>query len=184
MSIMGKGNPGQQVSGESGETYLTLEPIRADGPDAIDPAGIPEITGTRLCHLEITADNSFHEITIHQADDLFRCADAEGPLLTPIPAAGIITAATFVVEFADSPEPRRVTIRLPDTILLDRPTDAPAVFRWLEKHRFRLSRKLTQILLVLGLFLAAAAASALLDDDTEGDDDDDDDGRPTLAFSS
>src|SRR5882762_8353008 len=46
MSIMGKGNPGQQVSGESGETYLTLEPIRADGPDAIDPAGIPEITGT------------------------------------------------------------------------------------------------------------------------------------------
>jgi hypothetical protein len=85
---MGSGNPGSPVSPESGQTYpaapehlsaggacraealsaggLTLDPIRTDGPDALDTTGIPEITANRLCQLEITADNPFHEVTIHQ----------------------------------------------------------------------------------------------------------------------
>ena len=184
MSEMGNGNPGSQVSRESGETYLTLAPLRTDGPDALDPAGIPEISNARLCLVEVTGDNPFHEIFIHGADDLFRSAAADGPLSNPIPSTGTITAAVFSIEFADSPQPRQVTVRLPDTVLLERPSDAPAIFRWLAKNRFRLQRKLAQILLLLSLSLVAAAASPLIDDDSDDDDDDDDPDRPALAFGT
>ena len=191
MSVIGQGNPGQPVSGEPEETFLaasklqcegglTLEPIRTDGPDAIDPNGIPEIKATWLHQLEISRDNCFHQVDVHRADDLFRCATLEG-LSTPFPSTGTITAAVFLIEFCDSPEPRRVVVCLPDTVLLERPSDAPIVFRWLDKCRLRLPRKLAQILLALSLSLIAANASPLVDDDTDDADDDDPESQ-VLAF--
>jgi len=191
MSEMGKGNSGQQLSGEPGETYLaapklpgegglTLEPIRTDGPDSIDPTGIPEIKATRLRQLEITRDNCFHQVDVHLADDLFRCAAAEGSLSTTFPSTGTITAAVFAIEFADSPEPRRVIVCLPDTVLLERPSDAPIVFRWLDKCRLRLPRKLAHLLLLLTLSFTAAACPLVDDDDADEDEDDRD--HKVLAF--
>jgi hypothetical protein len=179
---MGKTEPGQQVPLPA-HTCLTLEPLRADGPDALDPAGIPEIAKTRLCWLEVTGNNAFHEIRTRKADDLFRCAEAEGHLASPVPATGTITAATFEIQFTDSPEPRNVTVRLPDTIILDRPTDAPIIFRWLEKHRFRIPKTIARALLAIGLALITAA-SPLTDDDNDPDNDDDDGDRHTISFST
>jgi hypothetical protein len=179
---MGKTEPGQQVSLPA-QTCLTLEPLRAGGPDALDPAGIPEMSKTRLRRIEVTANNTLHEIYSHEADDIFRCPKADGLLPPPIPLAGTITAATFEIEFADSPEPRQVTVRLPDTIILDRPTDAPIIFRWLEKHRFRIPKKIAGALLAIGLALLAAACP-FTDDDDDPDDDDPDGDRHATSFSS
>ena len=46
--------------------------------------------------------------------------------------------AIFSIQFADSPEPRYVTIVSPCTLELERPEDRPAVLLWLAKREFLL----------------------------------------------
>jgi hypothetical protein len=179
MSVTGSGKPGP-VPGRPEETFVTLEPLRKNGPDALDRAGIPEIANTRLRGLEITAENAFHEVNSHEADDLFRCAAAEDK--PAIPATGTITAATFEFEFTDSPQPRRVIVRVPDIITLERPEDAPLILRWLEKHGFCIQRKLSCLLLFLGLSLVVATANPLVEDDAD-DDDPEDNEQPAISFT-
>ena len=180
MSAMEGGNTGHGDPGKPEATHITLEPIRNDGPDSISPAGIPEIVTARLHRIEITAENAFHEVNSHEADDLFRCAAAEEK--PAIPATGTITAATFEFEFTDSPQPRRVIVRVPDIITLERPEDAPLILRWLEKHGFCIQRKLSCLLLFLGLSLVVATANPLVEDDAD-DDDPEDNEQPAISFT-
>src|SRR3989442_1669303 len=49
------------------QTY-TLEPLRTDGPDALDTAGVPAIKKITLRELGVASNNAFNEITIHKAE--------------------------------------------------------------------------------------------------------------------
>jgi hypothetical protein len=115
---------------------ITLEPLRSQGPDSLNVRDIPEIHHITLREVQVTPDTAFHETITRRADDLFRCAEAEagneGVLLIDAPP----TQAFFDVHFADSEPPRSVLLRVPNTVKLERDSDAPAIDRWLNARGF------------------------------------------------
>ena len=115
---------------------LTLEPLRTFGRDALDTAGAARILKVTLCELEVTAENTFHEVTVHRADDLFGCVAAEGPCHCLIPAAGTITRAVFLFHLADCPCPVTVQICIPDTIIITPACDAHMIELWFAQSHF------------------------------------------------
>jgi len=72
---------------------ITLQPLLDDGPDALDPAGIPGIAQIKLIEAEIAKDNKFHEGTTWKADDIYAAAAASGSTLHPRPEDGTLTRA-------------------------------------------------------------------------------------------
>ncbi len=116
---------------------LTLQPLRTDGPDALDAEGINGITKITLREIEVAYDNVFHEVLIRKADDVFDCAAAAGGHYDPIPGTGTLTHAVFEIQFADSTQPRAVAIRPPDTLTLGPGCNSDLVERWLTKRCFR-----------------------------------------------
>lgn len=121
-------------------TY-TLEPLRTDGAEALDTAGVEGIARITLRGIEVTLDNGFHEVTLHEADDLFQCAAAGASADNPIPKDGQLTRAAFEVHFADCAKPRLVHVRLPNILKLGRHCDACRVGRWLSRRGFRTNRQ-------------------------------------------
>src|SRR5947209_1155110 len=114
----GSGHPAQpQVPVEVGRNLLTLDPLRALGPDALDTQRLPGFASITLREVEIAHTNTVHLVTLIQADDIFNCDPTEASC-DPIPGTGTITRAAFDVEFADSPELFTVEICLPDTVTL------------------------------------------------------------------
>jgi hypothetical protein len=120
------------------KTY-TLEPLRRDGADALDAAGIEGIRKITLRELEVLRENDLHEIITREADDVFRCAPAGEPDENPIPEDGVLTRAAFEVLFADSAKPRWVQIRPPNRLKLGRHCDAQRVGRWMSARGFRVN---------------------------------------------
>jgi len=123
---------------------LTLQPLRTDGPDALDPEGINGITKITLREIEVAYDNVFHEVLIRKADDVFDCAAAAGGHYDPIPANGTLTHAVFEIQFADSAQPRAVVIRPPDTLTLGPGCNSDLVESWLTKRCFRTTAPLPE----------------------------------------
>ncbi len=117
--------------------WLTLEPLRTDGPDALDAQGIAGIVKITLREIEVAWDNLYQEVMIRRADDVFECA-AVGGDYDPIPRSGRLTHAVVEVQFADSAEPRRVEIRPPNTLKFERASDAETVGGWLAARGFRI----------------------------------------------
>jgi hypothetical protein len=137
MPAVGCGRKAQpQVPKAVGRDLLTLEPLRALGPDALDTQAVPGIAKITLREIEITSENAFHEITIRRADDLFECAAAEGPDCQPIPATGLITRAVFDIEFVGSPNPVPLQISTPDVIIFPAACPVQLIQRWLRQRRF------------------------------------------------
>jgi hypothetical protein len=116
-------------------TY-TLEPLRTDGPAALDPDGLEGVTRITLREIEVALGNPLNEINTTTADDIFACA-GEDLLEGAIPAHGRLERAAFDFQFADSESPRPVQIRLPNRLKLGRHCDAPLVHRWLWQRGFR-----------------------------------------------
>jgi hypothetical protein len=115
---------------------LTLEPLRADGPKSLDPAGLDGVLGIRLCQLEIVSDNGLDDTTIKKSADLFHNAVADGPAHDPIPAVGRLTHATFEFQLANSPEPCVADIHPPHTLKVARPSDTQIIQTCLTKKGF------------------------------------------------
>ncbi len=118
-----------------------LEVLRLYGPDALDIPGIPGILKTSLCEIETVGDNSFHEVTVRRADDIFACAATEGTFSSPIPATGRITRAVFSMRLADSPLPIAFQISTSDLLILTPDCDAQLVERWVSQSRFTKSTR-------------------------------------------
>jgi len=119
-----------------GRTY-TLEPLRKEGADALDAAGLEGISQITLRELEVSWDNGLHHVLIRQADDLFQCPSCAGSSAA-IPPNGRLARAGFLLLFEDSAKPRPVQIQPPNILKLGRHCDALAVDRWLSMRGFRI----------------------------------------------
>jgi hypothetical protein len=124
------------VPAESGRNRITLEPLREQGPDAITPAGIPNLDSVVFTSTHLLWDNLSHEVHARVADNLFDVYSADDGYQDLFPLSCIITEATFDFYFADSPTPRSVTIRPHDGTILERQSDAEIVHRWAALHGF------------------------------------------------
>ncbi len=118
------------------ETY-TLEPLRADGPQALRAAELSGLTQIILREIEIAFDNGNHEVITTAADDLFdRSLQPRQP--DPIPRDGRLARALFEVQFTGGVAPRAVEVRPPNILKLGRGCDAQLVQRWLSSRGFRI----------------------------------------------
>ena len=115
-------------------TY-TLEPLRAEGPDALHTSDIPGIARITLRAIEVAWGNSLNETTIREADDLFKCTSADGA--APVPKLGRLTRAAFDFFFEGTQKPRPVQIRPPNILKLGRHCDIQLVETWLSRRGFR-----------------------------------------------
>ncbi len=150
---------------------LTLDPLRADGPEALAAADIPDFSGATLREIEIAWENLQEEVTIKRAADLFKTADGSDP----IPRSGKLIRAILDLHFSRAQKPHKLEIVPPDTLRLDHPADSHAVVRLLTLKHFCL------VQILLPFLLAAATALALGPGDGDPDEDDPDTDRPALA---
>jgi hypothetical protein len=117
-------------------TY-TLEPLRTEGAEALDPAGIEGISKIVLRQVEVAWYEAGREVLTREADDIFQLNCAEAQMCPPIPEGGHLCRAAFDFHFADQTRPRTVQIRLPNRIKLGRHCDIQLVDRWLRERGFR-----------------------------------------------
>jgi len=116
---------------------FTLDPLRTDGADALDPAGIVEISNLTLRQIQVRWQDDVHDFRTANAKNLFDClSTSDQANITSLGAAGILTRAALLVEFADSPTRREIEICRGHTISLQRPSDLGAIARWLSKTKF------------------------------------------------
>lgn len=120
----------------SRESTYTLEPLRADGPAALNPDGVEGIRKVILREVQIAWDDSCGTVVTRFADDLFGCAPVEGRL-EAIPRHGRLVRASFDFHFEDRSRPRLVQVRVPNRLKLGRHCDASCVDRWLCRRGFR-----------------------------------------------
>ena len=113
---------------------LTLEPLREQGPDALDPGGVPGIVRITLCEIRIIHHNGQCHTRTCEADDLFHAEGDAEP--RRVPRAGRLTRATLRVQFADSTTPRLVVLCPPQTVQLMQVEDEGLVRQWLERRGF------------------------------------------------
>jgi hypothetical protein len=122
------------------QTY-TLDPLRTDGADALDPSGLDGIRKIVLRELEVAWDNGWnnsgYEILVRQAEDVFRCGASQVGADHLIPPDARLTRAAFDLHFTDASKPRPVQIRPPNFLKLGRHCDLFRVDRWLCARGFR-----------------------------------------------
>ncbi len=116
---------------------FSLEPLRADGPDALDWIGNGEVDRIVLREIEIAWGGGFNEVVIRKADDLFAAAAASEGKRKAIPDGGRLVRAAFDVYFVGVKKPRKVQVRPPNILKLGRYCDASVVQRWLSEKGFR-----------------------------------------------
>jgi hypothetical protein len=115
----------------------TLEPLRKDGPDALDVGGCGDLERVVLREYEVAFDNGFEEVLIRKATDIFAAAEDRPVKRDAIPTAGRLARAGFDLYFAGKKKPRKVEIRTPNTLKVGRHCDVRLVQRWLAKQDFR-----------------------------------------------
>lgn len=120
----------------TGDHCLTLEPLRISGADALDTDGLTGIRKVTLLEIEAAWDNEFQTAIIRKADDLFGCAAAEQGTYDPIPRAGRLVQAVFLIQFAALSEPELVRIRPPRTLEVGPSCDLRILETWLRKRGF------------------------------------------------
>jgi hypothetical protein len=65
-----------QVPMESGQG-ITLEVLRSEGADALSTSGIEGLQAARLAAVEVTYQNTFHDVKVFTADDVFDASKIE-----------------------------------------------------------------------------------------------------------
>ena len=115
----------------------TLEPLRADGPAALDTDGIPGISEIVLREIEWAWDNGHHEVVIRKADDIFAAAADRDPERDAIPQGARLVRAKLDFYFGDSSKARWVEIRPPNILKVARYCDVCLVHQWIVARGFR-----------------------------------------------
>jgi len=114
----------------------TLDPLRTDGPDALDVSDIPGITRIVLREIEVAWAGEFGDSRVNKSADVFASAKARNAVA--ISESGRLVRAAFDVYFADNEKkPRKVQVRPPNVLKLGRHCDAALVQRWLAERGFR-----------------------------------------------
>jgi hypothetical protein len=155
---------------KKGKTRLTLEPLRTHGADALDTHDIPSLDKATLTGLEIHFRNKTSGVLIRKSEDLFATTSEQDTQL--IPKAATPEQATFELQLAGQNRPHRVTIRPPDTLVLETPADGPMVLQWLDCRSFR---QIASLVLIIAIPLAAGLS------DGDNDEDDADSDRWSLS---
>jgi len=115
---------------------LTLEPLRTQGAEALDPAGLEGIFKITLLEIEVAWDNELLAGTITKANDIFQCAAQDCLAYEVIPKAGRLVQAAFLLQFAEQIHPQRVEIRPPATLKTSTDCDLAKLEGWLQKRGF------------------------------------------------
>jgi hypothetical protein len=115
----------------------TLEPLRTQGPGALDPDGLEGISNITLRELEILLNNNQRETITRQAEDIFQCAPFDPRHSSPIPNDVHLARAIFDIQFAGARKAHPVEIRPPNILKVSRRSDPHAVQDWLLKRGFR-----------------------------------------------
>lgn len=113
----------------------TLDPLRDDGPDALNARGVGNIERIQLVETEIHFGGEFENVEIRKSKDIFAAAKAEGR--EPFPPRGKLVRAGFDVSFKGVAKPRKVQLRPPNVLKLGRYCDAVAIQEWLTACDFR-----------------------------------------------
>jgi hypothetical protein len=114
----------------------TLEPLRAEGADALDPRGAEGIREITLRQLDVDWGNGFHLVTAVKADDLFACGAACRRPGDVIPKTGRLARAVFGAQFAGAKACRKVELYPPTVLKLEEPGDLESLAPWLTLHGF------------------------------------------------
>ena len=101
------------------DTY-TLEPLRTEGPDALDSSGIEGIVRIVLREIEVDLENGNHEVITRAATDLFEGGANTSACPEAVPKRGTLARAVFELQFAGSAKPRPVEVRPPNTLKFGR----------------------------------------------------------------
>ena len=117
---------------------MTLEPLRAEGPDALSTDGLDELSRVVLVEIEAAWDNEFRSVIVRKADDIFACAAAEEGAYDPIPKYGRLVQAVFMLEYEDGAEPQFVQVRPPAAVTISDNCDVTGLESWLLKSGFAL----------------------------------------------
>lgn len=117
---------------------VTLEPLRAEGPDALRREGFEELSRIVLVEIEAAWDNEFRSVIVRKADDIFACAAAEEGAYDPIPKSGCLVQAVFMLEFGDTAEPQFVQVRPPGAVTVSENCNLTGLESWLLKSGFAL----------------------------------------------
>jgi len=133
---------GQRLFGDddyfSQKKAVTLEPLRANGADALDVEGVGgDLERAVLREYEVAFDSGFEEVMIRKATDMFAAAEGGPVKRDAIPKGGRLVRAVFDLYFTGKKKPRKVQVRTPNTLKLSRYCDARVVQRWLSKQGFR-----------------------------------------------
>ena len=115
---------------------FTLDPLIADGRDALNVEDVDGIKGVRLVECRRYFGGPHREMETRKAEDIFAAlADRNIRSL----AGARLNSATFKVAFEDSEKERSVTIRPPGIARYERNDDSELIERWLRRRGFILS---------------------------------------------
>lgn len=135
---------GQRLRGDpnyfSERKNFKLDPLRKDVDKALSVEGLPDIRRITLQELEMSFGGDFDDRTIRKSDDMVASAverSKDGKEIKAVPDKGKLVRAVFEMEFVKCTKPRRVTIRIPDTLNVGRTGDVKAVHDWLTLREFR-----------------------------------------------
>jgi hypothetical protein len=115
-------------------TY-TLEPLRTDGPQVLDTAGIEGIRKIVLREIEVAWLDGRREVVTRESEDLFKTGGAD-----VIPAGWRLLRAGFDVEFCDRPKPGPLQIRPPNLIRIGRHCDLRLLNPWMRRSGLRVRK--------------------------------------------
>jgi hypothetical protein len=115
---------------------FTLDPLIADGRDALNVEDVDGIKGVRLVECRRYFGGPHREMETRKAEDIFAAlADRNIQSL----AGARLNSASFKVAFEDSEKERSVTIRPPGIARYERNDDSELIERWLRRRGFILS---------------------------------------------
>ena len=114
--------------------WFSLENLRTDGIDALEPSLAEGIERTFLRQIRVKWEGGSHEVITATASGVFESANPSSHQHCAIPKQGTLQRAAFLIQFTDSTPWRAVKICLPDKLKLQRPSDLLAVARWLARR--------------------------------------------------
>lgn len=115
---------------------FTLDPLIADGSEALNVGDVDGIKGVRLVEYRRYWGGVYRETETRKAEDIFAAlADRNIRSL----AGGRLNSATFKVAFDDSEKERSVTIRPPGIARYERNDDSELIEQWLRRRGFIVS---------------------------------------------
>jgi hypothetical protein len=115
---------------------ITLEVLRTEGADALSTSGIEGLQVARLAKVEVTYQNTFHDVKVFTSADVFDALETEKHQLMSIPKTGKLTGALLMLQFADSPNPVPVEIKVPNLFSFPEDGHANQIRRWFASSHF------------------------------------------------